>query len=292
MKFELKKNLTKHELGDLARLVENQEGDIALADLSFDARLEQLLEELICERENKLINRLIKAASFKYPMASIESLDFDARQVKKNTIINLAAMGFVATATNLIITGPTGAGKTYLSCALGIEACKKTYRVFYIRMPDLMRNFEDRRDDLKELTRYRKRLGNYNILIIDEWLNYKLNERDAKMLYELFEQRSGNNSTIFVGQFPVAEWHDRLGGGTQADSIMDRIVHNAYEIPSSETNLRKIYESKKLANLKVVLCQEKVQVKSELFLITLHFLSSQSFYFIQFLLIHILIFIW
>ncbi len=167
-----------------------------------------------------------------------------------NIIINLAAMGFVATATNLIITGPTGAGKTYLLCALGIEACKKTYRVFYIRMPDLMRNFEDRRDDLKELTRYRKRLGNYNILIIDEWLNYKLNERDAKMLYELFEQRSGNNSTIFVGQFPVAEWHDRLGGGTQADSIMDRIVHNAYEIPSSETNLRKIYESKKLANLK------------------------------------------
>ena len=66
MKFELKKNLTKHELGDLARLVENQEGDIALADLSFDARLEQLLEELICERENRLINRLIKTASFKY----------------------------------------------------------------------------------------------------------------------------------------------------------------------------------------------------------------------------------
>lgn len=124
MKFELKKNLTKHELGDLARLVENQESDTALADLSFDARLEQLLEELICERENKLINRLIKTASFKYPMASIESLDFGARQVKKNTIINLAAMGFVATATNLIITGPTGAGKTYLSCALGIEACK------------------------------------------------------------------------------------------------------------------------------------------------------------------------
>ncbi len=116
-------------------------------------------------------------------------------------------------------------------------------------MPDLMRNFEDRRDDLKELTRYRKRLGNYNILIIDEWLNYKLNERDAKMV-ELFEQISGNNSTIFVGQFPVAEWHDRLGGGTQADSIMDRIVHNAYEIPSSNTNLRKIYESKNLLILR------------------------------------------
>ena len=93
-------------------------------------------------------------------------------------------------------------------------------------------------------------MGSYNIPIIDEWLSYRLNERDAKMPYELFEQRGGNNPTIFVGQFPVAEWHERLGGGTQADSIMDRIVHSAYEIPSSETNLRKIYESKKLANLK------------------------------------------
>lgn len=172
MKFELKKDLIKHELGDFARLIESQEGDLKLNELSFDEHLEYLL-----------------------------------------------------------------------------EACKQTYRVCYIRMPDLIRNFENHRDDLRELTKYRKRIGNYNILIIDEWLNYKLPEKDAKMLYELFEQRSGVNPTIFVGQFPVDEWHDRMGGGTQADSIMDRIVHNAYEIPSSDTNLRKIYDSKKLKKL-------------------------------------------
>ena len=73
-----------------------------------------------------------------------------------------------------------------------------TYRVLYIRMPDLMRNFENQNDNLRELTKYRKRIGNYQILILDEWLNYKLTEKDAKNLYELFEQRSGNNSTIFV----------------------------------------------------------------------------------------------
>ena len=84
---------------------------------------------------------------------------------------------------------------------------------------------------------------------LDEWLNYKVTEKDAKFLYELFEQRSGNNPTIFVGQYPVDEWHERLGGGTQADSIMDRIIHNAYEIPTSETNLRKIYDTKKLKRL-------------------------------------------
>ena len=114
---------------------------------------------------------------------------------------------------------------------------------------DLMRNFENQNDNLRELTKYRKRIGNYQILILDEWLNYKLSEKDTKNLYELFEQRSGNHSTVFVRQYPVDEWHGRLGGGTQADSIMDRIIHNAYEIPTNETNLRKLYDSKKLKKL-------------------------------------------
>lgn len=185
----------------------------------------------------------------KYPSASLESLDYDSRQIKKSTILNLATMGFVSNATNLVTTGPTGAGKTYLACALGVEACRQTYRVLYIRMPDLMRNFENQNDNLRELTKYRKRIGNYQILTLDEWLNYKISEKDAKNLYELFEQRSGNHSTVFVGQYPVDEWHGRLGGGTQADSIMDRIIHNAYEIPTNETNLRKLYDSKKLKKL-------------------------------------------
>ena len=249
MKAELKKNLSLLELADLVKIIEEQEKDIKLVDLSYDERLEYLLEELIRERENRLIGRLIKNAGFKYPSASIESLDYEARQVKKSTIVNLATMGFIGNATNLFIIGPTGAGKTYLSCALGIEACKQTYRVLYIRMPDLMRNFETYRDDIRALTRYRKRIGNYQLLILDEWLNYKVSEKDAKTLYELFEQRCGINSTIFVGQYPISDWHDRLGGGTQADSIMDRIVHNAYEIPTSETNLRKIYDTKKLKKL-------------------------------------------
>lgn len=249
MNIELKRNLSLLELSDLAKIIEEQEKDIRLVDLSYEERLEILLESLVRERENRLIGRLIKNAEFKYPNASLESLDYDSRQIKKSTIVNLATMGFISNATNLFILGPTGAGKTYLACALGIEACRQTYRVLYIRMPDLMRRFESYRDNIKTLTRYRKRIGNYQLLILDEWLNYKITERDAKILYELFEQRCGTNATIFVGQYPVDEWHDRLGGGTQADSIMDRIIHNAYEIPTSETNLRKIYDRKRLQKL-------------------------------------------
>ena len=187
MNIEIKKSLSVLELGDLARIIEMQEKDIKLVDLSYENRLELRLETLIQERENRLINQLIKNAYFKYPSANLESLDYDSRQIKKSTILNLATMGFVANATNLIITRLTGAGKTYLACALGVEACRQTYRVLYIRMPDLMRNFENQSDNLRELTKYRKRIGNYQILILDEWMNYKLSEKDAKNFYELFE---------------------------------------------------------------------------------------------------------
>ncbi len=249
MNIELKKSLSMLELSDLTKIIEAQETDIKLIDMDFNERLEFILTSLVRERENRLVNRLVRNAGFKYPMASIKSLDYDSRQARKSTIINLAGMGFVASATNIIIVGPTGAGKTFLACALGIEACKHKYRTLYIRMPDLMRYFEANRDNRMLLARYRKQLCNYQVLIIDEWLNYKVAENDAKVLYEIFDGRCEKRPTIFVGQYPQDEWYDRLGGGAQSESILDRIVYNAYTIPTGETNLRKIYETRKLKKL-------------------------------------------
>lgn len=128
---------------------------------------------------------------------------------------------------------------------IGVEACKQTLRTCYIRMPDMLGHFQNHKDNLREQVRYRKRLGNYKVLIIEEWLNYKINERESKFIYELIEQRCGNSPTIFVGQYDVEDWHERLGGGTQADSIMDRIIHNSYAIPTTDNNLRKLYDSQK-----------------------------------------------
>ena len=245
MNRELKKELITLELGDLASIIEKQEHDISLTELTYAQRMEYLLSEVITLRRNNLIGRLIKYANLKYPSASLESLDCKARELDRNRIMNLASLGFVSVATNLIITGPTGAGKTYLASVLGIEACKQTLRTFYIRMPDMLAHIQTHRDNLKEQVRYRKKLGNYKLLIIDEWLNYKINDKESKFIYELIEHRCGNNPTIFVGQYHVSDWHERLGSGTQADSIMDRIIHNSYEIPSSDNNLRKLYDSEK-----------------------------------------------
>ena len=83
------------------------------------------------------------------------------------------------------------------------------------------------------------------MLLIDEWLNHKINARGSKFIYELIEHRCGNNPTIFVCQYGTEDWHDRLDGGTQADSIMDRIIHNSYTIPTTDNNLRKLYDTKK-----------------------------------------------
>ena len=118
-----------------------------------------------------------------------------------------------------------------------------------IRMPDMLGHFQTHKDNLSEQVRYRKKLGNYKVLLIDEWLNYKINEKESKFIYELVEQRCGNNPTIFVGQYEVCDWHERLGGGTQADSIMDRIIHNSYSIPTTDNNLRKLYDSQKARKL-------------------------------------------
>lgn len=245
MNMELKKQLTVLEPGDLVSVIENQEKNVSPADLNYNDRLEHLPAELITERQNRLIARLTKNVELKCPNASLGTLDCEAGGISRDMIVNPASMGFVSADANLSITGARGAGKTYLSCVLGAEACKQTLRTCYIRMPDMPGHFQNHKDKLREQVRYRKRLGNYKVLIIDEWLNYKINERESKFIYKLIEQRCGSSPTIFAGQYDAEDRHERLGGEAQADSIMDRIIHNSYTIPATANNLRKLYDSKR-----------------------------------------------
>lgn len=212
MKFEIKKKLQSLELSELVLAIENNENNINYIDKSFDERLELLLNNLIEIRYNNLVKRLIKNAEFKYDNASIESIDFSLRDIDKNILINLSTMHFITLASNLIVTGPTGSGKTYFACSLGIEACKRQYRTYYIKMQTLIKRIDDLYINQKQLKIFLKRLANYSLLIFDEWLTYKPSEKEVKFLYELFDLRSGINSTIFVSQFEKSTWHERLGG--------------------------------------------------------------------------------
>lgn len=245
MNAYMKRKLGELDLADLARAIEQQELDLKSAELTFDDRLNRILDALIQDRECRHIKRLIRNAYLKYPTADINTLDYESRDLNPEVIRSLAKMGIVESATNILITGPAGAGKTYLACALGAAACKLGFRTYYVRMPDIIRNFETLRENLRELKKYQKRIGNYSVLIIDEWLCEKVSDKNTKWIYELMEQRNGNSPTIFVGQYPKDTWYERLGGGTMAESILDRIVHNAYPITTNDTNLRQVYDSRR-----------------------------------------------
>ncbi len=194
MNTEIKKQLSVLELSDLVAVIEAQEKEVSFVDLTYNERLEYMLSALITERQNRLIARLTKNADLKYPNASLETLDCDARDISREKITNLATMGFVGAATSLIITGPTGAGKTYLACVLGVEACKQTLRTCYVRMPDMLGHFQTHKDNLREQVRYRKKLGNYKVLIIDEWLNYKNSSIPKTMLL--------SSTVLLISAFP------------------------------------------------------------------------------------------
>lgn len=245
MNIELKKKLMSLELTDLALAIEKQENDASLVDKSFDERISILAEEISTIRYNKLVAKLIVNANFKYSSANLNTIDAELRGVSKDTINNLGELNFINTATNIMIVGPTGSGKTYLGCALGVEACKNTYRTYYIRMQDLTRKIDDFSSSPLKLKVFLKRLANYKLLIIDEWLTNKPNERDLRFIYELIDMRSDVYSTMLITQFDIDTWHDRLLGGQHADSIMDRLLSNHYEMPSSQNNIRKILGKEK-----------------------------------------------
>lgn len=130
---------------------------------------------------------------------------------------------------NLIIFGATGSGKSYIACALGVEACNATLKVMYVRLPDLLAEL-----DLATVQEnYRKRINQYikcNLLILDEWLLIGTNNAEQQDILEILEKRYRIHSTVFCSQFDVTGWHSKLGGGTLADAIMDRIISKSQTI--------------------------------------------------------------
>ncbi len=170
------------------------------------------------------------------------------RKLNKSLIKNLATCEYIAEYRNLIITGATGCGKTYMACAFGMEACKHYYNTKYVRLPDLLIDLEIARST----NDYRKVLGKYAnplVLILDEWLLLKPTEAEQRDIFELLHHRRKRSSTIFCSQYRSDEWYDQLGGSDSplADAILDRIVHDSYVInitsinPKQEISMREVY---------------------------------------------------
>jgi DNA replication protein DnaC len=207
-----------------------QENDSAFASLSFPERLGLLVDAEWSDRQNRRLLRLIRSAQLNFPNACVEDIEYhEDRKLDKSLITKLSTCNYVKEHHNIIILGASGAGKTYMACAFGIAACRNFFRVKYIRLPDLLNDLAVARGT-GTYERVMKQYKRADLLILDEWLLLPLKESEARDLLEIVESRHHKGSTLFLSQFSPAGWHTKIGEGTLADAILDRIVHDSYEI--------------------------------------------------------------
>jgi DNA replication protein DnaC len=207
-------------------------------DLSFEERFAMLTDAEYLFRENKRMKRLLKNAKLKLA-ASLEDIDYRApRGLDKSVIRSLSNCGWIRKRQNVIIVGPTGTGKTYLSCALAHRACREGMSAFYLRTPGLYRTLATARAD-GSYARVLARLGRVSLLVLDDLGLAALTDNERRDLLEVIEDRHGAASTIITSQLPVEHWHEIIGDPTIADALLDRLVHNAHRIGLKGESMRK-----------------------------------------------------
>ena len=226
-------------LGAMARRFREQMDDPAVRDISFEDRFGLLVDAEWATRKSNHLDRIIKKAGYAIPGACVEDIEYlPERKLDKAQILRLASCSYIQEAHNVILLGATGAGKTYLACALGMAASRNFYPVRYIRLPDLLVEIAIARGD-GTYREFMKKLKKVKLLILDEWLLYPLKESEARDVLELVEARTKTASTIFCSQMDVPGWHENLYDPTLADAICDRIVHDSYVIQIHGESMRK-----------------------------------------------------
>jgi len=232
--------LSKLKLSGFRLALEEQMQNPQYAELSFEERLGLLVDIETTRRANNRLRRRLKSARFPL-QATIEDLDLSARRgLKRAQVLELAQGAWVRRHLNLLVIGPTGAGKTYLSCALGRAACEAEFTVRYLRTSRLLHTLELVHAD-GSYPQLLRSLARTNLLIFDDWLRDPLSRSQAKDLLEILDDRYARSATLVSTQVPVSDWHNRIPDPTIADSVLDRLIHNAYRLELKGDSMRKIH---------------------------------------------------
>ena len=207
--------------------------------LSFAERVGLLVDRQWASREEARLARRLKKANLKTPSACVEEIDFRTpRGLHREVVLDLAGLGFLAGAGNVIVTGPTGLGKTYLACALADRACRRGFAAAYCRLPRLVFELALARADgtyLKVLAG----LAKVELLILDDWGLVSLDAQASADIMDVIDDRAGLRSTIVTSQLPVSEWHSLIADASIADALLDRLVHRAVRIELKGESMRK-----------------------------------------------------
>jgi len=230
--------LQKLRLTGMLKALREQLQDPEITSLSFEERLGLLLDRELTERESRRLKSRLKQAKLR-ESAAIEDLDYRTpRGLDKALIRRLATGQWIGEHLNVLITGPTGVGKTWIACALAHKACREGYTVRYRRLPRLLEELALAR----AAGRYPKlltELARTDLLLLDDWGLAPLNDEQRRDLLEILDDRFNTRSTLVTSQLPLAHWHDYLGDPTLADAILDRLVHCAYKLNLSGESMRK-----------------------------------------------------
>lgn len=216
-----------------------QHSEPSIAELSFDERLALLVDAETLARDNKRLQKLLHDAKLRVPSACMEDIDLNPkRDIDKPLFRALATGRWIAEHSNVLITGMTGVGKSYLACALGQLACRLGFRVAYKRVPRLFEELGLAHAD-GTYVRLLTRLAKVDVLILDDWGLAPLSDQQRRDVLEILEDRHGARSTVVTSQVPVENWHDYIAHPTIADAVLDRLVHNAHKIKMKGPSRRK-----------------------------------------------------
>ena len=208
-------------------------------DLSHAEWLALLLDRETASRSTRRFHTRLKSARLRHSQASVEDVDYRAsRRLDKALFQQLATSRWIAEHRSLLVTGPCGVGKSWLSCALAQKACRDGYTVHYARVPRLFAELELAHGDGRFAKLFRS-LTKSDLLILDDWGPDRLTAPQRRDLMEIVEDRYGRGSTLITSQLPVDKWHDVIDEPTFADAILDRLVHNAYRLELAGPSLRK-----------------------------------------------------
>jgi len=216
-----------------------QKGDARVLDLDFDTRFAMLVDAEHIARDNKKVARLLREAKLRLTSACVEDIDYaPKRELDKSMMRQLATCTWVREHLNIVITGMTGVGKTYVACALAQQACRHGLRAHYRRVPRLLEDLALSHAD-GTYTRLLAKLARVDVLVLDDWGLAPLREQERRDVLEIVEDRHGTRATIITSQVPTNKWHDYLADPTIADAICDRVLHNAHRIVLKGPSRRK-----------------------------------------------------
>lgn len=230
--------LTQMRLHGFTLALQEQLEQDQFKKLDFEERLGLLVDREYRHREDRKLTRRLQQAKLR-EQACIEDIDYrHPRGLDKALIRRLSSCKWLTEHQSIIVTGPTGVGKTYLSCALADKACRDGFSVLYRRLPRLLQELLVARAD-GSYTKLLARFAKTDLLVLDDWGITPLAEQERRDVLEVFEDRHGARSTLLASQLPVKQWHAYIGDPTIADAILDRLVHNAHQLKLSGSSMRK-----------------------------------------------------